>query len=77
MIISQPSSTLLTIRYTRAAHSLTCSLSLYSTVKTNILYFSPQALTKMKITAFHNEVWKDFIYCADDRCFKIELYHIW
>jgi len=45
-------------------------LSLYSTVKTNMVYLSPQALTKLKITAYNNGAWKDFIYCADDSCFN-------
>jgi hypothetical protein len=45
--------------------------------KTNILYLSPQALIKMKITASNNGVWKDFIYCTDDRCIKIDLFTFW
>jgi len=37
---------------------------MYPTVKTNILYLSPQALIKMKITASNNSVLKNFIYCT-------------
>jgi len=31
----------------------------------------------MKITASSNGVWRDLIYCTDDRCFKIDLYNFW
>jgi len=44
-------------------------------LKTNILYLSAQALIKMEVTSSNNGVWKDFIYCTDDPCFKIELYN--
>jgi len=39
----------------------------------NILYLSSPELFKIQITAGHNGVWKCFIDCADDRCFKIDL----
>jgi hypothetical protein len=29
----------------------------------------------MEITASNNGVWKDFMYCTDDRRFKIDLYN--
>jgi len=37
---------------------------MYPTVKTNILYLSPQTLIKMKITASNNSVLKNLIYCT-------------
>lgn len=37
----------------------------------NILYLSSQELFKIQITASHNGVWKCFIDCTDDRCFKM------
>jgi hypothetical protein len=43
--------------------------------KNNILYLSPQTLIKMEITGSNNGVWKDFIYCTDDPCFKLDLYN--
>jgi hypothetical protein len=45
--------------------------------KTNVFYLSPQTQLKMKITASNNRIWKDFIYCTDDSCFKTDLYKIW
>jgi hypothetical protein len=45
--------------------------------ETNILYLSSQTLIKLKITASNKGVCKDFIYCADDRCFKIDLCNFW
>jgi len=41
--------------------------------KTNISYLSPQTLNEMEITGSNNGVWKEFIYCIDYSCFKIDL----
>jgi hypothetical protein len=52
-----------------------CELDLFKFIvfhrKTNILYLSPQALFKTKITASNDGDCKDFIYCSRDRHLKL------
>jgi len=38
---------------------------------------SPQAPIKIKVRGSNNVIWKDFIYCTFDRCFKVELCNFW